>query len=100
MRMRSGSMRTFLTSRRSTRCGPPTTGCVAADIPELTTLVGTLESWWSAIGVVLSNGLTNAAAEGTNRLIKQVEPTACGSQTGQLPPPGTVALHPTITLAS
>jgi transposase len=53
-------------------------GCADAQIPELTTLAETIETWWPAILVFLSTGLTNARTEGTNRLIKQVKRAACG----------------------
>ena len=49
-----------------------------AQIPELTTLAETIETWWPAIEVFLTTGLTNARTEGTNRLIKQVKRAACG----------------------
>jgi transposase len=52
--------------------------CADADIPELTTLAETIETWWPAIEVFLMTGLTNARTEGTNRLIKQVKRAACG----------------------
>jgi transposase len=52
--------------------------CADAQIPELTTLAETIETWWSAIEVFLRTGLTNARTEGTNRLIKQVKRAACG----------------------
>lgn len=52
--------------------------CADADIPELTTLAETIETWWPAIQVFLTTGLTNARTEGTNRLIKQVKRAACG----------------------
>jgi len=52
--------------------------CAAADIPELTTLAETIETWWPAIEVFLTTGFTNARTEGTNRLIKQVKRAACG----------------------
>jgi transposase len=54
------------------------TWCADADIPELTTLAETIQTWWPAIEVFLTTGLTNARAEGTNRLIKQVKRAACG----------------------
>ena len=47
--------------------------CADANIPELTTLAETIETWWPAIEVFLTTGLTNARTEGTNRLIKQVK---------------------------
>ncbi len=52
--------------------------CANAAIPELTTLAETIETWWPAIEVFLTTGLTNARTEGTNRLIKQVKRAACG----------------------
>jgi transposase len=52
--------------------------CADADIPELTTLAETIDTWWPAIQVFLTTGLTNARTEGTNRLIKQVKRAACG----------------------
>jgi transposase len=52
--------------------------CANAQIPELTTLAETIETWWPAIEVFLTTGLTNARTEGTNRLIKQVKRAACG----------------------
>jgi transposase len=52
--------------------------CADADVPELTTLAETIETWWPAIEVFLLTGLTNARTEGTNRLIKQVKRAACG----------------------
>jgi transposase len=52
--------------------------CADAEIPELTTLAETIETWWPAIEVFLTTGITNARTEGTNRLIKQVKRAACG----------------------
>ena len=52
--------------------------CADAQIPELTTLAQTIETWWPAIEVFLTTGITNARTEGTNRLIKQVKRAACG----------------------
>jgi len=53
--------------------------CADADIPELTTLAETIDTWWwPAIEVFLSTGITNARTEGTNRLIKQVKRAGCG----------------------
>ena len=54
------------------------TWCADADIPELTTLAQTIDTWWPAIELFLTTGLTNARTEGTNRLIKQVKRAACG----------------------
>jgi transposase len=52
--------------------------CADTQIPELATLAETIETWWPAIEVFLTTGLTNARTEGTNRLIKQVKRAACG----------------------
>jgi transposase len=52
--------------------------CADANIPELTTLAETIATWWPAIEVFLTPGITNALTEGTNRLIKQVKRAACG----------------------
>jgi transposase len=52
--------------------------CADTQIPELTTLAETIETWWPAIEVFLTTGLTNARTEGMNRLIKQVKRAACG----------------------
>ena len=49
---------------------------VYATVP--TTLAETIQTWWPAIEVFLTTGLTNARTEGTNRLIKQVKRAACG----------------------
>ena len=50
--------------------------CADGDIAELTTLAETIQTWWPAIEVFLTTGLTNARTEGTNRLIKQVKRAA------------------------
>jgi hypothetical protein len=39
--------------------------CADADIPDLTTLAETIETWWPAIEVFLITGLTNARTERT-----------------------------------
>lgn len=41
-----------------------------AHLPELATLAQTLEQWWDPIEAYLTTGITNAASEGNNRLIK------------------------------
>ena len=68
--------------------------CADAQIPELTTLAETIETWWPAVEVFLTTGLTNARTEGTNRLIKQVKRADSGFRNRELPTPSTVALHP------
>lgn len=54
------------------------TWCADADIPEITRLASTVETWWPAILAFLHTGLTNARTEGYNRLVKQVKRVACG----------------------
>lgn len=54
------------------------TWCADADIPEVTTLAQTIETWWPAVEVFLTTGITNARTEGTNRLVKGVKRAACG----------------------
>lgn len=41
-----------------------------AHLPELVTLAETVEQWWNGIETYLTTGITNAASEGNNRLIK------------------------------
>ena len=52
--------------------------CATADIDELSTLAGTVETWWPAIEAFIDSGVTNARTEGINRLVKQVKRSACG----------------------
>jgi transposase len=44
--------------------------CADTDIPELRRLAGTIEAWWPQIEAFIRTGVTNAASEGVNRLIK------------------------------
>jgi transposase len=44
--------------------------CADIDIPELRRLGGTIEVWWPQIEAFIRTGVTNAASEGVNRLIK------------------------------
>nr|WP_255342357.1 transposase [Nocardiopsis sp. CNT312] len=41
-----------------------------AHLPESVTLAETVEAWWEGIEAYLVTGITNAASEGNNRLIK------------------------------
>jgi transposase len=41
-----------------------------AHLPELLTLAETIEQWWDGIENYIKTGITNAASEGNNRLIK------------------------------
>lgn len=52
--------------------------CAQADIPEITALAETITGWWPEIEAFLTLGITNAATEGTNRVIKQVKRNAYG----------------------
>jgi transposase len=49
-----------------------------ADTPETTRLATTIETWWPAIHVALTQDVTNARTEGFNRVIKQTKRVACG----------------------
>ena len=44
--------------------------CADSAIPELAVLARTIEAWWPAIEAFILTGVTNAASEGINRLIK------------------------------
>jgi transposase len=44
--------------------------CADTTIPELHRLAATIGAWWTAIEAFLHTGVTNAASEGINRLIK------------------------------
>src|SRR3954463_9962697 len=50
----------------------------AADMPEATRLASTVETWWPAILVALTEDVANARTEGFNRIIKQTKRAACG----------------------
>jgi len=41
-----------------------------AHLPELVTLAETVEQWWDGIHAYVTTGITNAASEGNNRVIK------------------------------
>lgn len=41
-----------------------------AHLPELVTLAETVEQWWDGIHAYITTGITNAASEGNNRVIK------------------------------
>lgn len=49
-----------------------------AYLPELVTLAESLEQWWHGIEAYLATGITNAASEGNNRLIKLAARNAFG----------------------
>lgn len=48
----------------------------AVDVPELTRLAGTVETWWPTIEAYLALRVTNARTEGCNRKIKQIRRVA------------------------
>jgi transposase len=52
--------------------------CIDSHIPELLTLATTIDTWWPEINAFIATGITNAATEGYNRLVKQVKRVACG----------------------
>lgn len=52
--------------------------CAQADIAEVHTLAGTVETWWPEIEAFIDTGITNAKTEGLNRLVKQVKRSGCG----------------------
>jgi transposase len=54
------------------------TWCADTDVPEVHTLAELIDTWWPAVLTFIETGVTNAATEGTNRLIKQVKRQACG----------------------
>ncbi len=51
---------------------------VGETVPEVVTLAETISSWREEIGNTVLHGLSNATAEGVNRLIKLVYPSAFG----------------------
>jgi transposase len=52
--------------------------CARADVPEVTTLAKTIEAWWPQILAFIDTGITNAATEANNRLIKDAARIAFG----------------------
>ena len=51
---------------------------IDAVMPETTRLAQTIQTWWPAILVALTHGVTNARTEGFNRIIKQTKRVGCG----------------------
>jgi transposase len=51
---------------------------IDAQLPEATRLAGTIQTWWPAILVALTERVSNARTEGFNRIIKQVKRAGCG----------------------
>ncbi len=52
--------------------------CARADVPEVTTLAKTIEAWWPQILAFIDTGITNAATEANNQLIKDAARIAFG----------------------
>jgi transposase len=52
--------------------------CSRADVPEVTTLARTIEAWWPQILAFIDTGITNAATEATNRMVKDAARIAFG----------------------
>lgn len=46
------------------------TWCADAAVPELERLATTISTWWPAIEAFIATGITNAASEGFNRVVK------------------------------
>ena len=51
---------------------------IDANMAETTRLAKTIQTWWPAILVALTEQLTNARTEGFNRIIKQTKRVGCG----------------------
>lgn len=51
---------------------------IDAQIPETIRLAKTIQAWWPAIQVALTENVTNARSEGFNRIIKQTKRVGCG----------------------
>ncbi len=49
-----------------------------AQLPEAARLARTIETFWPAVLVALTHGVSNARTEGFNRIIKQVQRVGCG----------------------
>ena len=52
--------------------------CADAEIPEITRLATTIDTWWPEIEASITSGVTNAGSEGTNRVIKTLARDAYG----------------------
>jgi transposase len=51
---------------------------IDAAMPETTRLAQTIQTWWPAILIALTESVTNARTEGFNRIIKQTKRVGCG----------------------
>jgi transposase len=54
------------------------TWCADSGIPEVHRLAATIETWWPQIEAFLATGITNAASEGINRVVKLAARAAYG----------------------
>jgi transposase len=57
--------------------------CAKTTVPEVHALAETVQAWWPEIEAFLRLNITNAATEGTNRLVKHVKRAACGFRNEQ-----------------
>jgi len=57
---------------------------IEANMPETTRLANTIQTWWPAVLVALTEQVSNARTEGFNRIIKQTKRV---SERGQRPAP-------------
>jgi transposase len=53
-------------------------GCARANVPEVTALAKTIDAWWTQILAFLDTGITSAATETNNRLVKDAARIAYG----------------------
>jgi transposase len=51
---------------------------IDAQLSEATRLAETIQTWWPAILVALTENVSNARTEGFNRVIKQTKRVGCG----------------------
>jgi transposase len=61
--------------------------CRRADVPEVTVLAQTIEAWWPQILALTGTGMTDAATEANNRLIKDAARIAFGFRNPEKPAP-------------
>ncbi len=54
---------------------------IDANMAETTRVATTIQTWWPAVLVALTEGVSNARTEGFNRIIKQVKRVGCGYRT-------------------
>jgi transposase len=54
------------------------TSCADSGLPEIERLATAVQVWWTEIEAAITSGVSNAASEGTNRVIKTVARDAYG----------------------